>query len=100
MKFSPVVRHAVIALFSGVVALGYAPAAKALVISGSSLAFGESVDLTGALTLTSGPTPVASGTAPPPYANSDLLASATVGAILTTDLLEVNASSDVDGSPG
>lgn len=75
----------------------------------SSLAFGESTDLTlvpllGAnLQVMSGPMPVSSGSAPPAYSDADSQGSVSVtnpqlGTPLTTGLLETAASSTVPGS--
>src|SRR5689334_15444162 len=82
------------------------PAAEATVISGASSAFGESVSLTltpllgPPVVVTSGPLPTVSGIAPPPYNNANSVLSASVANVLTTGVLSVHASSDVDGLPG
>jgi hypothetical protein len=75
----------------------------------ASSAFGESVSLNvapgvgGAVTITSGPLPTVSGSAPPPYNSSNTVLSVTVshgltGQILSTGVLTVNASSTVPAS--
>lgn len=93
-------------LCAGALGLGMSSAAHATVTSGSSTAYGESVNLTVtplvglAATVTSGPLPVATGTAPAPYDNSNSLLSASVVNVLMTGLLDVHASSNVDGLPG
>jgi hypothetical protein len=80
--------------------------AHATVVTGSSSAYGESVNLTvtpiiglGA-TVTSGPLPTAAGTAPAPYNVSNAAISAFVSDVLATGVLNVNAFSNVDGLPG
>jgi hypothetical protein len=106
--------HRTNVLYAGLLSVGFSlgtllagtPAAQATVVSGSSSAFGESVSLTLTpligpdVVITSGPLPTVSGNAPPPYNLTDSLLSATVVGVLSTGVLEVNASSDVDGLPG
>lgn len=91
-------------------------AARADVTTGSSSAFGiqSGVNLTATpgifpitVTLSAGPTPTASGIAPPPYNNSNVLASlsasANIGgafAHLNANFLSVGAQSNVDGTAG
>lgn len=83
-------------------------AAHATVISGSSSAYAESIDLTlttilGSTTLTSGPLPTASGTAPPPYGVANSVASLSLGTpafSITAGILNAAAASDVNGLPG
>lgn len=83
-------------------------AAHATVISGSSSAYAESIDLTfttlfGSTTITSGPLPTASGTAPPPYNVANSVASLSLGGpafSITAGILNAAASSTVDGLPG
>lgn len=75
----------------------------ALVIGGSSLAYGEQVDLVAALLLNldDGPQPQVAGSAPDPYAVSDDALSIDLGSgTITAGTLVVNAASDVDGAPG
>lgn len=80
--------------------------AQAVVISGASSAYGEFVSLTTtpvigvSATLTSGPLPQVSGTAPAPYNLSSSLLSVTVGQLLSAGLLDVAASSNVNGGLG
>lgn len=83
-------------LGSGALSLGV-PSAHATVVSGSSLAFGEGVSATIA---TSGPLPLASGTAPAPYNTMSTLRSASGPNLLITGLLTANIYSDVDGGSG
>jgi hypothetical protein len=106
--------HRTNVFYAGLLSVGFSlgtllagmPAAQATVISGSSSAFGESVSLTLTpfigpdVVITSGPLPTVSGNAPPPYNLTDSLLSASVGNVLTTGVLIVNASSNVDGLPG
>ncbi len=81
--------------------------AHATVVTGTSTAYGESISLTvtppiiglGA-TVTSGPLPVASGTAPAPYNTSNSVLSAFVADVLATGVINVNAFSNFDGLPG
>ncbi len=101
-------------LYAGLLSAGLAfgtliagtPAAQATVISGASSAYGESVSLTltpllgPVVNITSGPLPTVSGSAPPPYSNSNSVLSVSVGGILTTGVLTVNANSNVNGLPG
>ena len=83
----------------------FAPA-KANVISGSSSAYGEAVTVGTTppvgitLTTTSGPLPVASGTAPSPYNNTQTAVSAFVTGVLSTGVLSTSAASNVDGLAG
>lgn len=78
-----------------VLCLGAVPAAAQ---DGDSNAFGEEVDLTvvGAASVTSGPLPVAAGSGPADYTDSDTAASASVTLlaveVLSTGVLDVNAS--------
>jgi hypothetical protein len=77
--------------------------ATALVIGGSSLAWGERVDLFAGLlvNLDSGPLPQAAGSAPGPYAASDDALSIDLGSgTISSGTLVVNAASNVDGAPG
>jgi hypothetical protein len=83
------------------------PAAKATVVSGSSSAYGESVSLTLTpllpgpnVVVTSGPLPTVSGSAPPPYNLTDSVLTLSIANVLSTGVLTVNASSDVDLLPG
>ncbi len=90
-----------VAVVASGLALG-APPAAAIVTSGSSDAFGISVNLTlGGLPLTVPATPVAAGTAPAPYNDSQMVVDFAVGvpgtATLAADALSAMASSDVDG---
>jgi hypothetical protein len=102
-------------LYAGLLSVGFSlgtllagtPAAEATVISGSSSAYGLSASLTldpiiigPIIDITAGPTPTVSGSAPPPYNLSSSLLNLVVSGILSTGVLEVNASSDVDGLPG
>lgn len=76
--------------------------ASALVIGGSSLAYGEQVDLLAALILSidSGPLPQVSGSAPAPYSDSNAGLSLNLNAgTITSGTLSVNAASNVDGGP-
>jgi len=82
---------------------GLADAASALVIGGSSLAYGEEVDLVGTLLppITSPAQPEVSGSAPAPYDESDTALSLNLGTgAILIDELAVNAASDVDGGAG
>jgi hypothetical protein len=106
--------HRTNVLYAGLLSVGFSlgtllagtPAAEATVISGSSSAFGLSVSLTldpfigQNINITAGPTPTVSGNAPPPYNLTDSLLSLGVPGVLSTGVLEVNASSNVDGLPG
>jgi hypothetical protein len=106
--------HRTNVLYAGLLSVGFSlgtllagtPAAEATVISGSSSAFGESVSLTLTpligldVVVTSGPIPTVSGNAPPPYNLTDSLLSVSIANVLSTGVLTVNASSDVDGLPG
>lgn len=80
--------------------------AEATVITGTSRAFGESVNLTitpligPVVSVLSGPIPTASGTAPLPYNVTNTLLSANVAGLLTTGVLTAHATSNVDGMPG
>lgn len=80
--------------------------AGATVTAGASSAYGEFVDLTVtpnlgvATTVTSGPLPAVSGSAPAPYNLTNSALSASAPPYLSTGLLTVNASSDVDSLPG
>ena len=80
--------------------------AGATVTASSSSAYGELVDLTitpfqgVAATTSSGPLPAVSGNAPAPYHLTDSALSVSVAPFLSTGLLTVNASSDVDSLPG
>jgi PEP-CTERM putative exosortase interaction domain len=71
--------------------------ARALPTAGNSTGYGESVSLTGALSVSSPQQPVATGTAPAPYSNSNNVASLSVPGVLSTGIILVNASSDVNG---
>ena len=77
--------------------------AHADVISGSSSSYGEAVDLAVTplglplLSITSGPLATASGTAPGSYSQSGSALSASVLTVLTTGILDVSASSNIDG---
>jgi hypothetical protein len=79
---------------------------SAAVVTASSSAYGESVSLTVDpliglnASVTSGPLPSVGGSAPAPYSLADSLLSVSIGGILSTSVLEVNASSDVDGLTG
>jgi hypothetical protein len=83
---------------------GGAPSlAHATVISGSSSAFDDSVNLvvTPGLVVSSGPVVAVSGTAPPLYNTSNFALSASVlGGFITTNIITANANSNVDGSAG
>lgn len=78
----------------------------ATVLTGTSSAYGEFVDLTvtpflgTAAIITSGPLPAVSGSAPTPYNLNNSALSASVPPFLSTGLLSVNASSDVDTLSG
>lgn len=81
--------------------------ANATVITGTSRAYGELVNLTIApfiggplVVLSSGPTPTASGTAPAPYNVTNTLASLNLPGVLSTGLLVAHATSNVNGTPG
>ena len=87
--------------------VGGAPSlAHATVISGSSSAFDDSINLlvtAGPLvtSVTSGPLVAVSGSAPPPYNTPNGLASASVlGGFLTTGIITANANSNVDSTAG
>jgi hypothetical protein len=78
----------------------------ATVSSATSSAYGEYVDLTitpllsAEIKTTSGPLPSVSGSAPAPYNLSTSFLSASASPFLSTGLLTVNASSNVDLLPG
>lgn len=81
--------------------------ANATVTGGSSSSYGESVSV--AITpllfgvngsVTSGPTPTASGIAPGAYSESNSLLSLTISNLLSTGILNAVANSNVDGSAG
>ena len=87
--------------------------ARADVTSGTASAFGVEANVGQTATfggvffsstLSAGPTPTASGTAPPAFNNSNsafsLVAVSTVGASVQTGFLDVNAQSNVDGTAG
>lgn len=80
--------------------------AGATVVNGTSSAYGEFVDLTitpsvgTAARITSGPFPAVSGSAPAPYELTDSALSASAQPFLSTGVLTVNASSNVDSSSG
>jgi hypothetical protein len=82
--------------------------ANATVVSGSSSSYGESVSLTitptippgTSVSVTSGPTPTASGTAPGVYSDADSVLSATLLNLITTGVINASASSNIDGSAG
>jgi len=86
--------------------VGLYSSAHADVISGSSSSYAEAVDLAVTplglplLSITSGPLATASGTAPGSYSQSGSALSASVLGVLTTGLLDANASSNIDGSAG
>lgn len=86
--------------------LGFSFNAGATVTAGESSAYGEFVDLIVtphlgvAASVTSGPVPTVSGTAPAPYDLTNSALSASVPPFLSTGLLTVNASSDVDSLSG
>ncbi len=86
--------------------LGIVGAAQATVMSGTSNAYGEYINLTvtpliGVTgSVTSGPLPSVGGAAPNPYNYSDSLLSISLGGVLNTSVLEVNASSNVNGGDG
>jgi hypothetical protein len=89
--------------------VGLWSAAHATVVSGSSSSYAESIDLTASVlgvdpTLTSGPAPTASGTAPAPYSVANSLVSLNVGlpglASITAGILNASAASNVDGTAG
>ena len=82
---------------------GLADAASALVIGGSSLAYGEEVSLVPTLLspITSPAQPEVSGSAPAPYDESETAFSLNLGTgVILAGTLSVKAASDVDGSPG
>ncbi len=89
-------------LGAGALAIGMSSAAHATVINGSSSSYAESIDLTASLlgvvtgTITSGPAPTASGTAPAPYSVAHSLVSLDVGlgdlASITAGILNANAA--------
>jgi hypothetical protein len=92
-------------LASAALALGLSFSAGATVITGASSAYGESVAVQGATasavaSYSSGPLPVASGNASPPYAQTSSALSAALPAFILIESLTVNAASDVDGAPG
>lgn len=82
----------------------------AMVVSGSSSSYGESVNviltvpLVGNVVLNSGPQPISSGSAPSPYNVSNDAVSASIAALglfnLGTELLLANAASDINGTAG
>ena len=74
--------------------------AAATVITGSSSAFGEQVALTGLINASSPATPTTGGSAPSPYSVNNNLASIGVPGVLSTGVMTVSASSNVDGLPG
>jgi PEP-CTERM motif-containing protein len=76
-----------------------APAA-ATVIAGSSSAYGEAVSLSGVINASSPQQPATSGSAPAPYNVNNNLASVSVPGALSTGIMNVSASSDVDGLAG
>ncbi len=95
-----------------VLAFGFSGTVNALVISGSSLGFGESVNITlsigqTSIPISSGPLPVASGLAPIPYNETDSVLSESFNDPIfqnitrfSTDQMLANANSDVDGGVG
>ena len=109
-SFSPskrtttVLRGSLMAGLALAALLAVAGTATGTPLTGISTGEGESVSLgftpiTGvAGTITSGPLPVASGSAPAAYSVTNTAASATVAFILSTGLLNVDASSNVDGT--
>jgi hypothetical protein len=100
-EFSTFRVRSFIVIVAGLCAAGFSFTAPAVVISGSSSSYGESVALTGALIVTSGPLPTAGGTAPLPYTDGpNSLVSASAPPVLSTGVLTVNAASNVDGLPG
>lgn len=97
-------------LVLGVSMLTLTGVGHARLITTSSSAYGESVNLVltvplvGNVAVTSGPLPVSAGIAPGPYADSDTALSASVSALglvnLGTGVLDTYANSTVDGSIG
>ncbi len=81
----------------GALSLGIS-SAHATVVSGSSLAFGESVSAT--IAVTSGPLPLVSAAAPAPYNTAALVLSANLPNLLSTGPLTASIRSDVDGGAG
>jgi hypothetical protein len=93
-------------ILATVLSLGLSVNVGATVTASTSSAYGEFVDLTVtsylgvAANVTSGPLPAVSGSAPAPYNLTNSALSASVLPFLSTGLLTVNASSNVDSSPG
>jgi PEP-CTERM motif len=90
---------------SGMVATALATAtapfgAQAQVIGGASSAYGETISISGAAVLNSPAQPSIGGTAPAPYNLSTSLLTLSVAPVLTSGLLTVDASSNVDGAAG
>lgn len=99
-------RRSCARLLSTLLCIGMSLDVGATVVSGASRAYGESVNLTvapvlgAAVNVQSGPLPVAFGSAPSRYAASTSVASATVTNILHTGIINVGASSNINGNPG
>jgi len=98
-------RNLATAALTLILAAGFSTAGYAGAITGASTGEGESIGLTlvpiipGAnVTITSGPLPVASGTAPGAYNVSNSAASVSVLGVLSTGILNVAASSNVTGN--
>jgi hypothetical protein len=92
---SKVVRGAILSAFVGVISVGISPGTLAIVLSGISPSFGELVGLSGVLSATPDQPAVnisSSGDTASAGSASDFG--------LSTELLLVDAASDVDGSPG
>ena len=90
-------------LATGVLTAAIPLGAQALVLTGASSAYGESVVITvGATPVLSGPVPTIGGTAPSPYAppSAQNPGVNVAGGALTTGLMTVNAQSNVDGGVG
>lgn len=96
-------RRIVLSACVALLAASLATPGTALVIGGSSLAYGEHVDLFAALlvNIDSGPLPQVSGSAPAPYGASDDVLSINLGSgTVSSGTLVVNAASNVDGGAG
>ncbi len=92
---SKVVRGAILSAFVGVISVGISPGTLAIVLSGISPSFGELVGLSGVLSATPDQ-PAVNISSPGDTASAG--SASDFG--LSTELLLVDAASDVDGSPG
>ncbi len=105
-SLSHVACHSIMVLIGAGLLFYFPTPADASLISATSNAYGEAVSITaqpviGALaTITSGPLPVSTGTAPGAYSNTLSALSAVVTGVLSTGVLASAASSNVDGTFG